>query len=447
MTIVQSPVAAILAPDTAALDLPVTFDASGSEGAEGLSLVSWEWDFGDGTTAEGLTATHAYTMPGRYFATLRVGTGDASLDCATVSTSRVIVVNDTPLAEAGEAQLVGVNQEVVLNAGDTVDDDGAIASYEWNFGDGATGSGVEVRHRYAQPGRYSVGLTVRDDAGLANSVSTDTVEVTVNDAPRPVITRPVGVCVGEEALLSGAQSTDADGAIVGYQWRFGDGSSAEGVEASHTYASPGRYSVTLAVDDGTQVSNSLGELTETFLVNLPPMPEAGPTRRVCPGEVVPFDASSSVDLDGRLMAFNWDFGDATTAVGSTSSHRYAVPGTFVTTLAVTDDSGTACGRVEDTADVIVNATPVAAAGSDRQAFLGAAYDAVIFDASESTDADGDPLTYAWDFGDGTSDTGPTVSHAYTSPGRYVVRLTVRDGTGLPCGQAQDEVIVDVRERP
>ena len=446
VTVVQSPVAAIQAAETAALNLPVSFDASSSVGAEGRALMSWQWDFGDGTTAEGLTASHAYTMPGRYFVTLTVGTGDAGLDCSTVTTSKVIIVNNAPMADAGEPQLVGVNQEVVLDAGRTVDDDGAIAAYEWNFGDGATASGVEVRHRYAQPGRYDVALTVRDDAGLANSVSTDTVEVTVNAAPRPIITRPVGVCVGEEALLSGALSTDADGAIVDYEWLFGDGATADGVEAAHTYATPGRYSVTLAVDDGTQVSNSRAELTETFLVNLPPMPEAGPTRRVCPGDVVPFDASSSADLDGRLMAFNWDFGDGTTAVGSTAAHSYAVPGTFTTTLGVTDDSGTACGRVEDTADVIVNATPVAAAGPDRQAFLGAAYDAVVFDAAESTDADGDPLTYAWDFGDGTSDTGPTVTHAYTSPGRYVVRLTVWDGTGLPCGQSQDEVIVDVRER-
>jgi len=446
VTVAQSPVARFVAPETAALNLPVTFDASSSLGAEGLGLVSWQWDFGDGTMGEGLTASHAYAIPGRYVVTLTVGTGEASLDCATVSTRRVIIVNNAPLANAGDPQLVGVNQEVVLDARRTVDEDGAIASYDWNFGDGSTGSGVEVRHRFAQPGRYNVVLTARDDAGLANSVASDTVEITVNDAPRPVITRPIGVCVNEDAVLSGAQSVDSDGQVASYAWFFGDGAQADGPEVSHAYAAPGRYSVTLAVDDGTRVSNSRAELTETFLVNLPPMPEAGPARRVCPGEPVPFDASASSDIDGTLMAFNWDFGDGATAVGSTASHRYAAAGTFLATLAVTDDSGTACGRVEDTADIIVNATPVAQAGEDRQAFLGAAYDAVVFDATGSSDADGDPLTYAWDFGDGTSDTGPSVSHAYASPGRYVVRLTVRDGTGLACGQAQDEVVVDVRER-
>jgi PKD repeat protein len=129
------------------------------------------------------------------------------------------------------------------------------------------------------------------------------------------------------------------------------------------------------------------------------------------------------------------------------THRYGAPGRYVATLTVADDSGTSCGTVPDAAGVVVNARPVAAAGPDQRAFLGGAYDAVRFDATASSDADGDPLTYRWDFGDGTTGAGPRASHVYTRAGRYVVRLTVRDGSGLPCGEAQDELVVEVRARP
>ena len=94
----------------------------------------------------------------------------------------------------------------------------------------------------------------------------------------------------------------------------------------------------------------------------------------------------------------------------------------------------------------VNTPPVAAAGADRQGLVGGAYDQLLFDAAASTDADGQPLSYLWDLGDGVTRTGEKVLHAYSEPGEYVVRLGVADSTGLPCGQTWDEIKVDVRNR-
>ena len=81
-----------------------------------------------------------------------------------------------------------------------------------------------------------------------------------------------------------------------------------------------------------------------------------------------------------------------------------------------------------------------------QGFVGGAYDQLLFDASASTDADGQPLSYLWDLGDGVTRTGEKVLHAYAEPGEYSVRLGVADGTGLACGQTWDEIKVDVRSR-
>jgi hypothetical protein len=110
---------------------------------------------------------------------------------------------------------------------------------------------------------------------------------------------------------------------------------------------------------------------------------------------------------------------------------------------VTDDSGSACAVAEDVAEVHVNAPPVVEAGTDRKAFAGGAHDDVLFDASRSFDPDGAGLDYAWQFGDGIVRSGARLRHAFTAPGAYKVRVAVRDGSGLVCGETVSEMAVEV----
>ena len=111
---------------------------------------------------------------------------------------------------------------------------------------------------------------------------------------------------------------------------------------THAYAEPGIYELTLAVDDGTGLSNARKQAVLPFRVNHQPRAEAGPDRLVCPGEEVAFDGTGSVDWDGRVTAYHWDFGDGSTAEGARASHRFAAPGLYDVQLAVTDDSGSRC---------------------------------------------------------------------------------------------------------
>ncbi len=167
---------------------------------------------------------------------------------------------------------------------------------------------------------------------------------------------------------------------------------------------------------------------------------------VCTAEAVAFDGSASVDADGRLIRYQWDFGDGKSAEGATATNAFAKPGRYPVRLTVTDDSDGQCAQAEQEVIVTVNARPIARAGDDQTVHIGGAYDAVLFDATQSADPDGDPLTYELALGDGTIETGAKVMHAYKRSGQYRARLRVRDGSRLDCGEAWDEVIIEAKGR-
>jgi PKD repeat protein len=140
-------------------------------------------------------------------------------------------------------------------ANGSYDPDGTIQGYSWTFGDGASDCcGGSPGHIYAQPGSYPVTLTVGDNAGLSTSV---TQTVTVTNTP-PVVAFTAS-CTGRSCTFNGGGSFDSDGTIQTYSWTFGDGTSATGPTAAHTYAQQGGYGISLTVTD----NNGAGTTTTT----------------------------------------------------------------------------------------------------------------------------------------------------------------------------------------
>ena len=221
-------------------DLRVEVDGSASSDPDGP--VTHAWDFGDGSTGTGETTSHTYAAAGTYAVRLAVSDGPG----LTATTTRTVTVaaNRPPTAVFSTAM---DDLEVAVDAAGSADDDGTIASYAWDFGDGASGSGVSDTHAYAAAGTYVVELTVTDDDG-ARAVSTKSVTMTEppNAAPQAAFTTQVDDLAVE---LDGSGSSDPDGTIVAYAWDLGDGSDATGASPDHTYASAGTYAVRLTVTD------------------------------------------------------------------------------------------------------------------------------------------------------------------------------------------------------
>ncbi len=151
---------------------------------------------------------------------------------------------------------------------------------------------------------------------------------------------------------------------------------------------------------------------------------ASPTSGLLPLEVT-FDASQSTDADGDSLTYTWDFGDSTTATGVTATHTYTVEETYTATLIVSDSETSDTASVTISAGVIIeNESPVAALTTDVTS--GNIPLTVSFDASESSDPEDDALTYAWDFGDGSTGSGATTSHTYTEEGTFTAEVIVSD---------------------
>ena len=300
----------------------------------------------------------------------------------------------------------------------------------------------QVRHRYAEAGTYTAKLVVRDEADLANSSAADALTVTVNPAPAPAIGGPEVACVAEEVTWKAADQ--GEGAT--YRWIFGDGDEAATMEATHAYPNHGRYSLVLVADDGKGQANSVQQTTRVVHVNRPPFAEAGPDRMVCPGDTLSFDASASRDLDGTIGEYRWDFGDGTTAGGAAVDHVYDKPGTYQVSLTVVDDAGSSCSATTDTMSVMVNAPPVADAGSDREVWIGGANDAILLDGSASTDPDGQALTHDWQIGGEGSESGARVRYTLSTAGEIPVTLTVSDTSGLACGTASGTFTILAKPR-
>ena len=100
----------------------------------------------------------------------------------------------------------------------------AGARFDWDFGDGATATGQEVAHAFAEPGVHTVTLRAVFPGATEGCGTIETRRlVTVNAPPEPVIAAPDRVAAGALVLLDGSGSSDPDGAITGFAWDFGDG--------------------------------------------------------------------------------------------------------------------------------------------------------------------------------------------------------------------------------
>jgi serine protease len=142
-----------------------------------------------------------------------------------------------------------------------------------------------------------------------------------------------------------------------------------------------------------------------------------------------FDGSSSVDRDGNIREFLWDYGDGGSGTGMTSSHRYSAVGSYSVTLTTIDNN-----NASDTHVTLIDLSVVIARATVSKDPNSASVGALLFDATASeingtTSTAATIVSYQWDFGDGSTADGPVVYHSYTVGRSFSATLTVTDSNG------------------
>ena len=394
----------------------VTFDASASTDPN-ENIDSYQWDFGDGTTATGQSVTHTFNenVTSNVILTVTDSSGLQDTDTAQVNVSArpEAAFNLSP-----ESPTVG--DTVILDASPTSSPDTEITEYKWAFGDGESARGKAVEHTYESLGTYQITLEVVDSADSVDRVS-ESISVTAKPEAQ-FMYQPENPMVGETIEFNGDVSTDLEDDIVSYAWDFGDGSMSQGSVVNHEYNRYGDYTVVLTVEDA---AGNTSKARRSISVLAPPQPEFSyEPQAPSVSDDIEFDASPSTDPDDNIVSYTWDFGQGNTAEGQTVNFSYNTGGVYDVMLTTEDAAGNTSST---TKSVSVSQKPQPSFTVSPGQPLSS--DILTFDASNSIDADGSIILYRWDLGDGTQKEGEMVEHIYGSSGTYDVTLRVTDNDG------------------
>jgi PKD repeat protein len=429
-----APVADFAMPDCI-INVTCEFVSTSTDDAE---VTEWSWDFnGDGTPdANTATAAYQYKAAGDFSVSLTVhdAQGLSHAKTSTITIAPVPPNNPPPTAsfthacEVTACTFVSTSSDVAP---------GTIASYEWNFGDGATADVDKPSHDYnvTVATDFTVTLTVTDNQGATAVVSQT---VTVNPVPNASPTAAFTYACNLAVCTFASTSTDvAPGTIASYAWTFGDGGTAAVNNPSHTYSVTARteFTVTLTVTDNEGATD-----VETTTIAVDPLPPVNPPPSArfvfsCAGVVCTF-VNTSFDHGGKVTAQAWTFGDGGTATEATATHTYTVTTVteFTVTLTVTDNEGaTAIASQKFTLDP--NATNIPPTARFTSWCYG---DGCIFTSTSTDAAPGQIVKYLWSFGDGATAEWDNwmfphhlETHVYTisGPTQITATLTVTDNEG------------------
>ncbi|UCH74879.1 MAG: PKD domain-containing protein [Rhodospirillales bacterium] len=250
--------------------------------------------------------------------------------------------NTPPVADANGPYSGTVDVPVAFDGSASNDPDGTIVSYDWVFGDGGTGTGVNPTYTYAASGVFSVTLTVTDDGGLTGTdTTTATIVEPTNLPPVADPNGPYSGTVGVPVAFDGSGSTDPDGTIVSYDWDYGDGTVVldAGPTPSHAYAAPGLYGVVLTVTDdlgATDTASTTADITEPGVLDLD-IAQFSVTKRVSASRPKPIGIKLVVKNNGTVE------GSATATITGVQDGVIV----YSETLQVTDPIGNGRTRYDD----------------------------------------------------------------------------------------------------
>lgn len=412
------------------IPLPVTFNST-STGGGGSAIVNHVWAFGDGGGASNTgQPTHTYTLAGQFSVTLIVTDAngcDSSTtvpNIATASAKPVPVITSSPTSSCTAPLTVTFNGSQ-STSGSPV---GNTLTYGWSFGNGNTASTVGTHTQtYTTPGTYTVKLIVTDNNFCSDSTTTT---VTIAD-PLATFFVPDTVCKTVTFDPTGSSSSN----LV---WQYGDGQ--VGSSTSHTYAVAGVYTVSLTVlSTGCQ-----DDTTRTIVVeDVFPDFTSAPTYTCMVPQTISFTNTTTSNTTSSI-SYQWSFSSGHGMFSVNPDNSTATNPTIVLTerdtnqytvwdeqylVSVTLVATTSHGCTESITKSFLDTVYLPTARFQPDKYQGCAPLTIAY--SDSSKSKETIVSWAYDFGDGTTATQATgdVTHTYTSPGIYYATLVITNSAG------------------
>lgn len=404
ITVLPSPVANFSSNVTLGC-VPVTvnfFDQSSPQG----SIISWEWNFGDGTTSIEQNPSHTYTVTGFYSVTLTV-TGSNGCRRTVTRGSYIRIVGSID-ADFTYSQPSSCQPPFVVHFQNQSSGPGTI-SYNWDLGNGQTSTAQNPSATYSSPGTYTVRLHGQSSLGCSGSIEkTITISSTTTDFTAPAI-----ACTNQPVRFQNNSSSPPLSSF----WQFGDGTTSAQINPLKTYLTAGTYTVKLI----NRYANCTDSIEHSITVaNRPAVNFMADDSSSC---VAPFNVQFTA-LAPDAVSWFWDFGDGNTSTLQNPAHQYTNPGRYSVSLTISVSAG--CSNTIVIPDFIRIQQPTVSINLPTGGCIPFTY------APEATIESPDPIaTYLWNLGEPgatfTMETPPP--YTYTSEGAYTVSLTVTTVTG------------------
>ncbi len=372
-------------------------------------IVSWRWNFGDGTSqtfSNGTPPQHVYPNAGTYVPQLLVTDAVGCKDSVYYA-SIVTATSPKALFNAADTLTCLGSTLQFINGSSAIG-----ASYAWAFGDGTTSTQAAPGHIYTATGLYSVTLKLVDQYGCADSLTIPNYITIKKTVAAFAVSDSLGGCTPFEVRF-----TNNSQFYTSSSWQLGNGSSTA-TNPSQVYNTPGTYAIKLTV-------TGRGGCTDT----------AVKTIRIYDASAsgfsyTPFNGCKPLLLTGTVnspasLKYSWDFGDGTivNTFAATTTHIYNVFGNFVPKLILSDSLNCLIPLIGiDTVKIIGVSAKF---GWSKKQFCDSG--TVFF--TDSTTANNPITSYNWNFGDGATSSSTSPNHFYTTPGLYTVSLSLKTQGG------------------
>lgn len=292
-------------------------------------------------------------------------------------------------------------------------------SWSWDFGDATTGNVKNPSHLYSAGGSYLVKFSTITDVGCVSDTAQKTIVVTDPPVAKFAVSGPS--CAGN-AMTFTDQSTTASGTITKWTWNFGDGPDVvvnTNAPQTHTYATPGTYTVKLTVE----TAGGCKSIEFSTQVVVTSKPAAGFTfsSGCLPNASIQFTNQST---GGGSLSYLWKFGDGVESTDPNPVHIYTGSGPYTVTLTVTSSNG-CTDVISKPLNTLYQQPQANFSVNNLESCLGA----TVNFTDQSTAPNSTVQSWSWDFGDNTTSTLQNPTKQYTTPGSYTVKLTTVSAAG------------------